>query len=199
MRTLRIGTRGSQLALWQAQTVAARIEQAGGPACQLVIIKTSGDRLSEASLSDSGGKRLFVKEIEDALLGRVVDLAVHSAKDLPADLPGGLAVAGTLPREDPRDALVLPKDGVLVRPDGSTVWVAVPEKSPQAATVQPVPVAITARTRGEYAVEPETEHGRQLLVRGASVIIEGAERLTAGQSVRIVTLDSQPSTLNPRL
>jgi len=106
--TLRIGTRGSQLALWQARAVAARVEQAGGPACELVAIKTSGDRLSEASLSDSGGKRLFVKEIEDALLGRVVDLAVHSAKDLPADLPDGLAVAGTLPREDPRDALVLP-------------------------------------------------------------------------------------------
>ena len=108
MRTLRIGTRGSQLALWQAQTVAARIEQAGGPACQLVIIKTSGDRLSEASLPEAGGKRLFVKEIEDALFRGQVDLAVHSAKDLPADLPGGLAVAGTLPREDPRDALVLP-------------------------------------------------------------------------------------------
>jgi len=105
---LRIGTRGSQLALWQARTVAARIEQAGGPACRLVIIKTSGDRLSEASLSESGGKRLFVKEIEDALLRGEVDLAVHSAKDLPADLPDGLAVAGTLPREDPRDALVLP-------------------------------------------------------------------------------------------
>lgn len=108
MTPLRIGTRGSQLALWQARTVAARVEQAGGPACQLVVIKTSGDRLSEASLSDAGGKRLFVKEIEDALLRGEADLAVHSAKDLPADLPDGLAVAGALPREDPRDALVLP-------------------------------------------------------------------------------------------
>ncbi len=108
MTRLRIGTRGSQLALWQARTVAARIEEAGGPACDLVIIKTSGDRLAEASLSEAGGKRLFVKEIEDALLARTVDLAVHSAKDLPAELPEGLAVAGVLPREDPRDAVVLP-------------------------------------------------------------------------------------------
>lgn len=108
MSGLRIGTRGSQLALWQARTVAARIDQAGGLPCRIVVIRTSGDRLSEAPLSESGGKRLFVKEIEDALLRREVDLAVHSAKDLPADLPDGLAVAGTLPREDPRDALVLP-------------------------------------------------------------------------------------------
>ena len=108
MTGLRIGTRGSQLALWQARTVAARLEQAGGPACQLVIIKTSGDRLTEASLSESGGKRLFVKEIEDALLKGDVDLAVHSAKDLPVELPDGLAVAGALPREEPRDVLVLP-------------------------------------------------------------------------------------------
>lgn len=108
MSGLRIGTRGSQLALWQARAVAARIEQAGGPVCQLVIIKTSGDRLAEAPLSESGGKRLFVKEIEDALLNRDVELAVHSAKDLPAELPDGLTVAGALPREDPRDALVLP-------------------------------------------------------------------------------------------
>lgn len=112
MTRLKIGTRGSQLALWQARTVASRIEEAGGPPCDLVVIKTSGDRLQEASLSEAGGKRLFVKEIEDALLASTVDLAVHSAKDLPAELPDGLAVAGVLPREDPRDALVLPASAV---------------------------------------------------------------------------------------
>jgi hydroxymethylbilane synthase len=77
----------------------------------LVVIKTSGDRLSEADLSAAGGKRLFVKEIEDALLEGRVDLAVHSSKDMPAVLPEGLDVAGVLPREDPRDALVLPRGG----------------------------------------------------------------------------------------
>jgi hydroxymethylbilane synthase len=104
---LRIGTRGSQLALWQARTVAALLESAGIDV-ELVIIKTSGDRLQSAPMSEVGSKRLFVKEIEDALLDDAVDAAVHSAKDMPAALPEGLAIAATLPREDPRDAFVLP-------------------------------------------------------------------------------------------
>ena len=107
-RALRLGTRGSQLALWQARTVAARIAHAGGPACEIVVIKTSGDRLQEAPLSEIGGKRLFVKEIEDALLKGEVDLAVHSSKDMTTILPEGLVIGGTLPREDPLDAVVLP-------------------------------------------------------------------------------------------
>jgi hydroxymethylbilane synthase len=109
-RPLRIGTRGSQLALWQARTVAQLIER-GGKSVELVIIKTSGDQLQEAPLSEIGGKRLFVKEIEEALLQGGIDLAVHSAKDLPAVLPDGLEIAAALPREDPRDALVLRSNG----------------------------------------------------------------------------------------
>jgi hydroxymethylbilane synthase len=105
---LRLGTRGSQLALWQANAVAARIAAAGGPPCRIEIIHTSGDRLQEAPLSDVGGKRLFVKEIEDALLREHIDLAVHSSKDMPAILPDGLAIAAVLEREDPLDAIVLP-------------------------------------------------------------------------------------------
>jgi hydroxymethylbilane synthase len=105
---LRLGTRGSQLALWQANAVARRIAETGGPPCRVVVIKTTGDRLQEAPLSESGGKRLFVKEIEDALLRNEIDLAVHSSKDLPVRLPDGLAIGGVLPREDPRDAVVLP-------------------------------------------------------------------------------------------
>jgi hydroxymethylbilane synthase len=107
-RPLNLGTRGSQLALWQARTVAAAIEQRTGRAIDVTVIKTSGDRLAEAPLSEVGGKRLFVKELEDALLDRRIDLAVHSAKDMPAVFPGGLAIAAMLPREDPRDAIVLP-------------------------------------------------------------------------------------------
>jgi hydroxymethylbilane synthase len=106
---LRLGTRGSQLALWQARHAAALLDRAGGPACEIVVIRTSGDQLQEAPLSEVGGKRLFVKEIEDALLRGDVDFAVHSCKDMPAVLPGGLAIAAVLPREDPRDALVLPQ------------------------------------------------------------------------------------------
>ena len=106
---LRIGTRGSQLALWQANAVAERIAAAGGPSCRIIVISTSGDRLQDAPLSQVGGKRLFVKEIEDALLRNEIDLAVHSSKDMPAILPDGLVIAGVLPREDPRDAVVLPE------------------------------------------------------------------------------------------
>jgi hydroxymethylbilane synthase len=106
--TLRLGSRGSQLALFQARLVAQRILDAGGPSSEIIVIKTSGDQLQDRPLSEIGGKRLFVKEIEDALLGEAIDLAVHSSKDMPAELPGGLAIAGVLPREDPADAMVLP-------------------------------------------------------------------------------------------
>jgi hydroxymethylbilane synthase len=105
---LRLGSRGSQLALFQARLVAQRLQAAAGTACEIVVIKTSGDRLQDAPLSEIGGKRLFVKEIEDALLTGDIDLAVHSSKDMPAVLPDGLEVAAVLEREDPRDALVLP-------------------------------------------------------------------------------------------
>ena len=112
---LRVGTRGSELALFQANAVAAQLRAKTGLDCEIVVIRTSGDRLAEASLTEIGGKRLFVKEIEDALLAGEVDLAVHSSKDMPAVLPEGLEIAGVLPREDPRDAVVLPADGAKVR------------------------------------------------------------------------------------
>lgn len=106
---LRIGTRASPLALWQAQTVAGLLASHGSPS-ELVNITTSGDRLQQAPLSETGGKRLFVKEIEEALLRGDIDLAVHSAKDMSAVLPEGLEIAATLPREDPRDALIMPAE-----------------------------------------------------------------------------------------
>src|SRR3954468_16054037 len=107
---LRLGTRGSQLALWQGDTVASQIAAAGGPPSRIVVIKTSGDQLQEAPLSQIGGKRLFVKEIEEALLRADIDLAVHSSKDMPVVLPEGLRIGAVLRREDPRDAIVLPAD-----------------------------------------------------------------------------------------
>lgn len=106
MIRLRIGTRGSPLALVQAREVARLLTEQGNVATELVIIRTSGDRISDQPLADVGGKRLFVKEIEDALLARSVDLAVHSSKDLPVDLPDGLDIGGVLPREDPADVWV---------------------------------------------------------------------------------------------
>jgi len=122
VKALRLGTRGSQLALWQARAAAALVERAGGPPCEVVVIKTSGDRLAEAPLSEVGGKRLFVKEIEDALLRRDVDFAVHSCKDMPAVLPDGLVIGAVLSREDPRDVLVLPASSV--RPATVEEWLA---------------------------------------------------------------------------
>jgi hydroxymethylbilane synthase len=107
--TLRIGSRGSQLALFQARLVAQRVAESGGPPTEIIVIRTSGDQLADRPLSEIGGKRLFVKEIEDALLTNEVDLAVHSSKDMPAGLPDGLAIAAVLPREDPADVIVLPK------------------------------------------------------------------------------------------
>jgi hydroxymethylbilane synthase len=107
MKALRIGTRGSPLALWQARAVAALLEGRGQPS-EIHVIKTSGDRLQDAPLSEAGGKGLFVKEIEDALAAGTIDLAVHSAKDMSVAFPAGLGVVAVLPREDSRDALVLP-------------------------------------------------------------------------------------------
>ena len=108
MTIFRLGTRGSELALYQARAVAAMLEREADARAEIVVIKTSGDRLAEAPLAQVGGKRLFVKEIEDALLSGDVDLAVHSSKDMPAVLPDGLVIGAVLAREDPRDAVVLP-------------------------------------------------------------------------------------------
>ncbi len=105
---LRVGTRGSELALFQANAVAAQLRAKAGVECEIVVIRTSGDRLAEAALTQIGGKRLFVKEIEDALLEGAIDLAVHSSKDMSAVLPARLTIAGVLPRESPLDAVVLP-------------------------------------------------------------------------------------------
>lgn len=106
---LRIGTRGSPLALWQANTVRDGLVAALGvdpDAVEIVVIKTTGDAIQDRPLSEAGGKGLFVKEIDEALLDGRVDLAVHSAKDLPTDLADGTGLAAVLPRADVRDALI---------------------------------------------------------------------------------------------
>jgi hydroxymethylbilane synthase len=102
---LRLGTRGSKLAVTQSGTVRDLLVEAG-TSCELVIIKTSGDRIQDRSLADAGGKGLFTKELEEALLDGRIDLAVHSMKDVPVDMPEALMLAATLKREDPRDAFL---------------------------------------------------------------------------------------------
>jgi hydroxymethylbilane synthase len=127
---LRIGTRGSplarrQAALASAALAAARPELAGPGAIEIVAIRTTGDRVTDRPLADLGGKGLFCKEIEAALLASEIDIAVHSMKDLPTWLPEGLAIGAMLEREDPRDALIARSaaslDGL---PSGATVGTA---------------------------------------------------------------------------
>ena len=108
-RVMRLGTRGSLLALWQANFIKSEIERTfPGLLVELVRIKTTGDRILDVPLAKVGGKGLFVKEIEEALLSGKIDLAVHSMKDVPTLIPEGLEILVTTKREDPRDALICP-------------------------------------------------------------------------------------------
>ncbi len=108
-RPIRIATRRSRLALWQAGAARDALVAAHGldpAAVEIISVKTSGDRIRDRSLAEAGGKGLFTKEIESALLARDVDIAVHSAKDMETFLPAGLVIGAVLERDDPRDALV---------------------------------------------------------------------------------------------
>jgi hydroxymethylbilane synthase len=125
---LRIGTRGSPLALVQARMVRARLAATLGvneEAIELSIIRTSGDIIQDRPLAEEGGKGLFTKEIEDALLDGRIDLAVHSAKDMPTVLPAGLMLEACLEREDARDVFISRKAGSLAElPQGATLGTA---------------------------------------------------------------------------
>jgi hydroxymethylbilane synthase len=138
---LRLGTRGSRLALWQARAVQAALAAAHGVAegeIEIVTIKTSGDQVRDRPLADLGGKGLFTKEIEEALLDRRVDLAVHSAKDVPTFLPDGLMLAACLPRADVRDALIAPRHQTLANlPQGAKVGTASVRRSAQLKRIRP--------------------------------------------------------------
>ncbi|MGH7893331.1 MAG: hydroxymethylbilane synthase [Candidatus Binatia bacterium] len=122
---LRLGTRGSALARAQADLVRRSIEERHeGLVVELVFIRTSGDRLQQGPLAPMGGKGLFVKEIEDALVAGTIDVAVHSMKDVPAALREGLVIGAIPPREDPRDVLVSHADGLDGLPSGTRVGTA---------------------------------------------------------------------------
>ncbi len=125
---LRIGSRGSPLALVQAREVQSRLAAAGGlapDAIAIEIIRTTGDAIQDRPLAEAGGKGLFTKEIEEALIAGSIDLAVHSSKDLPTVLPRGLTLAGFLPREDARDAFISRKfDSLRALPPGGVVGTA---------------------------------------------------------------------------
>jgi hydroxymethylbilane synthase len=129
-----IASRGSQLALWQARWVQAQLTAAGHE-CRIEIIKTTGDKITDVPLAKVGTKGLFTKEIEEALLDGRADLAVHSLKDLPTELPTGLVLAAVPEREDPRDAVIGKKLAEL--PQGARVGTSSLRRSAQLRKLRP--------------------------------------------------------------
>jgi hydroxymethylbilane synthase len=154
---LRIGTRGSPMALIQAGMVrdrlaAAHQELAAPGALEIVVIRTTGDRVQDRPLHEIGGKGLFTKEIEEALIGGVIDLAVHSMKDVATWLPAGLEIACLLPRDDPRDAFLSHQAKTLRElAEGAVLGTASPRRAAQALNLRPdlriVPIRGNAGTR----------------------------------------------------
>jgi hydroxymethylbilane synthase len=137
MTPIRIGTRGSQLALWQANRAATLLGEVGYEP-QIHIIKTTGDKRTDVSLAAIGGKALFIKELEEALERGEVDVAVHSLKDVPSIIPGQFVLAGFLERADPRDAWVH-VDGRAIgeMPEGAVIGTSAPRRRAQLAALFP--------------------------------------------------------------
>lgn len=140
-RKARIGTRGSPLALAQAHEVRQRLMAAHGlpeASLEIVVIKTTGDRIQDRPLAEAGGKGLFTKEIEEALLSAEIDLAVHSMKDMPTALPDGLAIAAILPREDARDAFIsLAWSSLAAMPSGARIGTSSLRRAAQVKGLRP--------------------------------------------------------------
>jgi hydroxymethylbilane synthase len=137
MSALRIGTRGSQLALWQANEVQRLLALAGHEA-EIVIVKTTGDKRADVSLASIGGKGLFIKELEEALERDEIDVAVHSLKDVPSIIPEHFTLAAFLERADPRDAWVhVEGKAIAEMPDGAVIGTSAPRRRAQLAQLFP--------------------------------------------------------------
>lgn len=134
---VRIGTRGSQLALWQANETKRRLELAGYEP-EIHIVKTTGDKRHDVSLATIGGKGLFIKELEEALERNEVDIAVHSCKDVPSIIPDHFVLAGFLDRADPRDAWVhVEGKPIADMPEGAVIGTSAPRRRAQLAALLP--------------------------------------------------------------
>ena len=138
---LKLGTRGSPLALAQAHETRRLLAAAHGlnlDSFEIVVIKTSGDMIQDRSLMEAGGKGLFTKELDDALLSGNIDLAVHSAKDMPTLMPDGIEISGYLPREDARDVFISSKfDSLMALPQGARLGSASLRRQAQALKLRP--------------------------------------------------------------
>ncbi len=134
---LRIGSRGSQLALWQANHISGLL-RAQGQEVEIEIIHTTGDKITDVALAKVGTKGMFTKEIEEALAGRQVDLAVHSLKDLPTELPAGFEIAAITERQDPRDAFCsLKYNSIEALPQGARVGTSSLRRQAQLKAIRP--------------------------------------------------------------
>jgi hydroxymethylbilane synthase len=178
-----IGTRGSALALWQARFVAAAIREAHPDAkVDLLTIKTTGDKILDSPLAQIGGKGLFTKEIEEALLERRVDLAVHSMKDLPTELPHGLHVAAIMKREDPRDVFIS-RDGRPLQELGPGEKIGTSSLRRKAFLLNRFPQLEIVSIRGNVDTrlrKIESENLAGVILAAAGIIRLGfAERITA--------------------
>ncbi len=184
---LRLGTRGSPLALAQAHEVRRRLGDAHPDlavegAVEIVVIKTSGDKIQDRTLAEIGGKGLFTKEIEEALLDGAIDAAVHSMKDVPTWLPEGLAITAILPREDPRDAFFSNRGARLADlPSGAVVGTASLRRQAQVLMARPdltvVPLRGNVGTRLRKLAEGEAD-ATLLAMAGLNRLGEAA-RVTA--------------------
>ena len=142
---LRIGSRGSQLALWQANHIAALLRSQSHQV-EIEIIKTTGDRLQEVTFAQVGSKGMFTKEIEEALAEGRIDLAVHSLKDLPTELPDAFTLAATPPRADPRDVFVSAEHSNLAAlPSGAKIGTSSQRRRAQLKALRPDLVAVEFR------------------------------------------------------
>lgn len=170
---IRIGSRGSALALWQAEHVKARLETLGH-SVEVRVITTTGDRLQDARLEGAGGKGAFLKEIEDALLAREVDLAVHSLKDVPTVLPEGLLLCAVLERADPRDALVSAAgERLMALPKGAAVGTTSLRRRAQLLALRPD--LVVADLRGN--VDTRIRRLREGRFAGILLAMAGLSRL----------------------
>ena len=191
---LRLGTRGSPLALAQAREVRRRLgeahaELAAEDAVAIVVIKTTGDLIQDRALSEIGGKGLFTKEIEEALLAGEIDAAVHSMKDVPTWLPEGLTVEHLLPREDPRDAFFSPHGSDLADlPQGAVVGSASLRRQAQVLAARPDLKVVNFRgnvaTRLRKLAEGEVD-ATLLAVAGLRRLGE-ADRITAALAPEVM-------------
>jgi hydroxymethylbilane synthase len=170
---LRIGSRGSQLALWQADHIAGLLREQGH-AVEIEIIKTTGDRAQEVSFAQVGAKGMFTKEIEEALAEERVDLAVHSLKDLPTELPEGFVLAATPARVDPRDAFVSEKFASLAAlPAGARVGTSSERRKAQLRGLRPDLVLVEFRGNVDTRLRKLAEGQVEAILLAAA----GLERL----------------------